>query len=252
MSYRFAPDIYDMLDTLSLSMKEELLEYLKADIAAAKAAPPKSYLEEQWAEIKRLIEKLKYEPYIDDQIEIEVIWDICEKMIKSGKLKAESWEIRRRVLKSIIGGEFYDYYGVYDPMRDLFNALILTSEERLQTADIIFEIGSGYMKRYGARLYKEGGDLEKYISFVEQTLKDKQEPYMEMINYYRKIDPDKAVETAELGLKKCKDDQTDIMIYLLQDARDNGDDDRYTRLLKSAKMRRAVNYNKVQQALERG
>ena len=46
--YRFAPNIYEMLDTLSLEMKEELLEYLKADIAAAKAAPKKSYLEEQW------------------------------------------------------------------------------------------------------------------------------------------------------------------------------------------------------------
>ena len=99
--YRFAPNIYEILDTLSLEMKEELLEYLKADIAAAKAAPKKSYLEEQWAEIKRLIEKLKYEPYIDDQFEIEEIWDICEEMIKSGKLKKESWQVRRRVLKSI-------------------------------------------------------------------------------------------------------------------------------------------------------
>ena len=108
------PDIYKMLDTLSLEMKEELLEYLKADIAAAKAAPQKTYLEEQWAEIKRLIDSLKYEPYIDDQFEIEEIWNICEEMIKSGKLKEEPWEIRRRVLKSIIGGEYYDDYGVID------------------------------------------------------------------------------------------------------------------------------------------
>ena len=69
--YRSAPDIYEMLDTLTVEMKEELVEYLKADIAAAKAAPKKSYLEEQWAEIKRLIEVLKYEPYIEDQTEIE-------------------------------------------------------------------------------------------------------------------------------------------------------------------------------------
>lgn len=54
--YHKRPDIYEMLDTLSLEMKEELLEFLKADIAAAKAAPKKSYIEEQWAEIKRLIE----------------------------------------------------------------------------------------------------------------------------------------------------------------------------------------------------
>ncbi|MBR2256470.1 MAG: hypothetical protein IJ899_03825 [Blautia sp.] len=52
MSYRTRPDIYEMLDTLTLEMKEELLEYLKVNIAAAKAAPKKTYLEEQWAEIK--------------------------------------------------------------------------------------------------------------------------------------------------------------------------------------------------------
>ena len=75
MSYPVRPDIYKMLDTLTLEMKEELLEYLKADIASIKAAPPKTYLEKQWAEIKRLIEDLKYEPYIDDQIQIEAIWD---------------------------------------------------------------------------------------------------------------------------------------------------------------------------------
>ena len=127
-----------MLDTLSLEMKEELLEYLKVDIAAAKAAPKKSYLEEQCAEIKRLMEKLKYEPYIDDQYEIEEIWDICEEMIKSGKLKKETWPMRRRVIKSIIDGEYYDYYGVYDPMKDLFNALMFTPEEKTEAPDMIF------------------------------------------------------------------------------------------------------------------
>ena len=84
-----SPEYNEMLDTLSLEMKEELVEYLKADIAAAKAAPKKSYLEEQWAEIMRLINVLDYEPYIDDQIEIEEIWNICEVMIKSGKLESE-------------------------------------------------------------------------------------------------------------------------------------------------------------------
>ena len=129
--YRSKPDIYEMLDTLSLEMKEELLEYLKADIAAAKAAPKGSYLEEQWTEIERLIENLRYEPYIDDQVEIDEIWDICDKMIKSGELKNESWKTRERVIKSIIEDEYYDYYGVSDPMKDLFKALMITQEEKL-------------------------------------------------------------------------------------------------------------------------
>ena len=118
--YRRRPDIYEMLDTLTLEMKEELLEYLMADIAAIKSAPPKSYLEEQWDEILRLIETLNYEPYIDDQVAISDIWNICAEMIKSGKLKNESWQLRLNVIQSIIYEEFYDHYGVYDPMKDLF------------------------------------------------------------------------------------------------------------------------------------
>ena len=247
--YRSAPDIYEMLDTLTVEMKEELVEYLKADIAAAKAAPKKSYLEEQWAEIKRLIEVLKYEPYIDDQTEIEEIWNICEDMIKNGKFKKEPWEIRRRVIKSIIGGEYYDYYGVCDPMEDLFNALMFTNEEKVEVADIIFEIGSEFMKADGARLYKECGRQDKYIAFVEQHLKDKEDAYMEVIDYYKDSNPGKAVEIAEIGLKKCKNRQTDIIIFLIKNAMENGDAEREAKLIKSAKMRRSVNYAKVQEAL---
>ena len=36
----------------------------------------------------------------------------------------------------------YDCYGVYDYMSELLKALIVTPEEKLQTADRIFEIGS--------------------------------------------------------------------------------------------------------------
>ena len=247
--YRFAPNIYKMLDTLSLEMKEELLEYLKADIAAAKAAPQKSYLEEQWAEIKRLIEKLKYEPYIDDQFEIGEIWNICEEMIRSGKLKKEPWQIRRHVIKSIISGEYYDEYGVYDPMKDLLNALMFTQEEKIEVADITFEIGSGYMQADGAKLYKECGQQEKYIAYVEAHLKNKEEPYLEVINYYKDKDPVKAVGIAELGLKKCNDSQTGIITFLIQSAGENGDMERAARLIKSAKKRRSVNFAEVKTAI---
>lgn len=247
--YRARPNIYKMLDTLSLGMKEELLKYLEADIAAAKAAPEKSYLEEQWDEIERQIETLKYEPYIDDQLEIDEIWNICEKIIKSGKLKKEPWQIRRRVIKSIIGGEYYDYYGVSDPMRELFQALMFTEEERLEAAGITYEIGSDYMKRDGAKIYRECGRQEKYIAFVEQHLADKEEPYMETIHYYADKDPGKAIEIAELGLKKCRDDQTDLILFLLRCAREDGDQDKEARLMKSAKARRAVKLSRVQETL---
>ena len=250
MSYPVRPDIYKMLDTLTLEMKEELLEYLKTDIASIKAAPPKTYLEKQWAEIKRLIEDLKYEPYIDDQIQIEAIWDICEELIKSGMLKQESWETRRMVLQDIIDAEYFDYYGVIDPMEDLFDALMLSKEEKLEVADIIFETCSDFMKEDAAKLYKENGRQKEYIDFQEQMLKDKQAPYIEVIDYYRDLNPEKAVEIAELGLRKCKDDKTRLMIFLIQKARESGDDQRFKKLLKSAKKRQAVNYTLVMQALD--
>ena len=247
--YRTRPDIYEMLDTLTLEMKEELLEYLKADIAAAKSAPKKSYLEEQWSEICRLLETLSYEPYIDDQFEISEIWDICEEMINSGNLQEESWTIRRKVIEDIIDGEYYDEYGVIDPMMDLFKALMFTKDERLEVADLIFATGSDYMKQDGAELYKECGQQEKYIAYTEHHLRDKEEPYMEVINYYNDKDPKRAVEIAELGLKKCRDDQTDLIIFLIQRAKEDGDKDKLLRLLKSAKLRRAVDLDRVQKAL---
>lgn len=72
---------------------------------------------------------------------------------------------------------------------------------------------------------------------------------MEVINYFKDRDTDKAIEIAELGMKKCKDDQTEIIIFLIQCARGKGDRDKETRLLKSAKARRAVELPRVLAAI---
>ena len=246
----YHPDIYEMLNTLTLSEKEKLVNHLKAEIDYEKSVPMGSYLEEQWKEIKRLIECLKYEPYIDDQIEIEMIYEICEDIIKSKKLKKESWKVRRRIIKSIIGGEYYDRYGVVDPMEDLFEALIFNEEERLEAADIIFDIGSDYMKADAVKIYKELGCIEKCIDYIENHLRDKKIPYLDVISYYKDKNRSKAVEIAELGLKKCKEDQTDIIIFLIRNAIENGDEESTARYLKSAKMRRNVDFSRVQDSLE--
>lgn len=58
--------------------------------------------------------------------------------------------------------------------------------------------------------------------------------------------PDKAVEIAELGLRKCKRDQTEILIYLLRHAQETGDEIKAAKLIKGAKLRKAVNFAKVQ------
>lgn len=90
------PDLYEFLDSMALSDKEALLEYLQAMIKAEKNAPLKSHLEEQWSEIRRLMKSLDFEPYIDDQIEIDEIWEICEELIKDGALKEEAWPLRKK------------------------------------------------------------------------------------------------------------------------------------------------------------
>ncbi|WP_302325963.1 hypothetical protein [Enterocloster lavalensis] len=59
-----------------------------------------------------------------------MIWETCENLIKSGELKNESWSLREQVLKEIILNEFFDYYGVYDTMNDLMEALCVTKEEK--------------------------------------------------------------------------------------------------------------------------
>ena len=149
------------------------------------------------------------------------------------------------MIKSIVSGEYYDEYGVCDPMKDLFEALIFTQEEKLEIADLIFESGSEFMKRDGAQLYKECGQTGKYYAFVEECLNDKEAPYMELIDYYMGVDPRKAVEIAEQGLKKCRDDQTDLIIFLLKVAVACGDKEWEAKLLKSARLRQKVNTSKV-------
>ncbi len=62
------------------------------------------------------------EPYIDDQFEIEEIWNIVEALIKRGGFEIEPWEEKERILKEIYDNDFYDFYdfyGVSDPMQDL-------------------------------------------------------------------------------------------------------------------------------------
>ncbi len=249
--YRSIINIYDLLDTLTLEMKEDLLEYLKADIAAEKAAPEKSYLEKQWAEIQRQIETLKYEPYIDDQVQIDEIYDICGKIMKSRKLKTEPWELRRQIIEDITENNYYDYFGVYDPMKELLQALILNDEEKAEAADILLEQGSEYMKEDGAKLYRELGRQDRYIAYLEQNLKDQAEPYAEVIDYYKDTQPDKAVKIAELAMKKCRDELTDVVIFLIDHAGKNHDTDAEARWIKSAKLRKSVNFKKVQETLKK-
>ena len=242
-------DLYDFLDSMSLEEKEVLLEDLKAMISVEKNSPPKSNLEEQWVEVKRQMKSLDLEPYIDDQVEIDCIYDICEELIKSGSLEKENWELRKKILAEIVRGEYFDYYGVYDPMKELFGALAVTDQEKLECADLIFSIGSDYMKQDAARLYLQYGRPEKYYDFVESHLGKSEAPYLELIAYYEGINLSKALSIAQLGWEKCKDSQTGIAIFLIKHYNKEKDTEMARKYMKSAKARRSINFEKVLEAV---
>ena len=240
------PNIYDMIESLSLEEKKYLVDHLLDSIRKTEEIVPSlTCLEEQWAEIRRLMKSLDYEPYIDDQVEIEEIWNICEDLIKSGKIAETSWDIRRSILQEIIQGEYFDEYGVIDPMKDLFFALCITKEERISSADMCFQYGSDYMKKDGARIYLKNGKPEKYYEYLERCLSKDGKLYAELVEYYKDKDYKKALEIAELAMKKCKENLTAIVIFLLQDAENKGDNAKFARLMKSAKLRYAINYSEV-------
>ena len=97
------PNIYDMIDSLTIEEKKYLVGYLlDSTRKTEEIVPSLTCLEEQWMKIRRLMKSLDYEPYIDDQVEIEEIWNICEDLIKSGKIEDTSWNIRRAILQEII------------------------------------------------------------------------------------------------------------------------------------------------------
>ena len=48
-----------------------------------------------------------------------------------------------------------------------------------------------------------------------------------------------------MAIQKCQKDQTAFFIFLLQDAKDRGDDAVYKKLMQSAHKRRAVNSDEV-------
>jgi hypothetical protein len=239
-------DIYDLIETLTVEERKDLIRYLEDSIREMEEkAPGLTYLEEQWQEIRRLLKELEYEPYIDDQWQIWEIWDICEELIKSGRIRESSWEIRKEILSEIIEGEFFDWYGVIDPMQDLFRASCLNGEEKISCADMVFREGSDYMKKEVAPWYLEGGRPDKYYTYLETFLGRESGPYEELIGYYWDKDREKAITLADTAMKKCRSGMTGIMVFLLRDAAEKGDTERYAKLTRSAKTRVSIDYAEV-------
>ncbi len=207
-----------------------------------------SVLAASWGQIGELLDALKYQPYIDDQWEVEEIWKICNALLMTNKLEQEDWVLRKNIFSDIILHNYYSKYGCYDPMFDLSNKLCVKADEFLAFADIMDN--SGYYKKEAAHLYHKYGRDDKYVSYLETHLEKESEIYVALINYYKEHDNfDRACRVAEQALEKCKDDLTEAFIYLLVDAEKREDKDKYKKLYSSAKRRRLADINRIDQAL---
>ena len=60
---------------------QSLIEYF-GKIGKKEKKPKESFLRGTWSQIKELIMELMNEPYIDDQFQIEEIWNIVEALIR--------------------------------------------------------------------------------------------------------------------------------------------------------------------------
>lgn len=201
-----------------------------------------------WKQIKELFRTLSYERYIDDQLEIDEVWKICRALIKRGRFEEDDWKLRKEILHDMISNEYYDCYGCYDPIKELAGKLYITDKETLEFADLMNE--REYCAREAADLYRQYGRTDKYVQYLETHLNKGSKEYVELIQCYCDAgNKAGAREIGELGLKQCKDDLTELFIYLLRDARECKDEGRYKKLYASAKRRRGANIVRVDEAL---
>lgn len=207
-----------------------------------------SVLETSWEQIGELFRALSYERYIDDQLEIDEVWEICGALVRRGGLEEEDWEIRKKVLRDMVFHEYYDCYGCYDPVKELAEKLYVTPEETLEFADMLNE--RGCYAREAADLYRQYGRTDKYVQYLETHLDKTSREYVELMQYHDN-DGNKAGarEVAKQGLEKCRDDLTELFIFLLQDAKSCGDEERYKKLYASAKRRKKADIGRINEKI---
>ena len=235
-----------------IDRKQELIAGIRSKcmLPEEKKADNVSVLAACWKQIKDQLTRLSYEPYIDDQLEIDEVWEICEALIKRGGLEQEDWQLRRRILKELVENDYYDYYSCYDPLHDLVEHFCTEPWEYLELADMMESCG--YEWRKAADLYLKYGREDKYVDILEVHLEKDSKTYVDLMNYYRKQKmEDEARHVAEQCLEKCKDELTDIFIFLLTDAERNGQAERFQKYYNSAKRRRSVDMGRLEEALRK-
>lgn len=257
-------EIYRLFGKLSADERKamigELEEMIKADEIRARLSSHKTrkrtHLEKAWDDIQENLSALEDYRYVSDQaLEISNIWDICEDLAEYQGMRNESWDLRKMIIEDLLINDLYADEKVDDPFGDLVAVLCVSNEEKLACADMIEQYYVDRAKSYAAKIYRDYGDQQKYYDYLEEQLKNKwlsgierAHHYQELINYYSDKDPAQAEEFATAALKKCHEDQTPFMFYLMKRAKETGDLKKYQRLDRSAKRRIDVDYQKLAQA----
>ena len=207
-----------------------------------------SVLAVAWKQICELIEQLLYESNLDNQWQVEEIKNMCSALIKRGRFDQEDWELRKKILKDIIGHEYYNRYSCSDSMLDLSEQLCFTAQEYLAFAEILDR--SDTYKKKAAQLYRQYGREDKYLFYLETHLDRESDTYIDLIKCYEQLGRlDEARQVGEQGLENCRDNLTDIFIFLLKDARRYGDKTRFRKFYSSAKRRRGADIVLIDKAL---
>lgn len=82
-----------------------------------------SELKKKWNLIQENVLSLSYEKYIDDQVEIDTIYDACYEMIRFLDKYDCEYADMKAILQDILVNEYYDRVGCYFPMEELSKVL---------------------------------------------------------------------------------------------------------------------------------
>ena len=84
------------------------------------------------------------------------------------------------------------------------------------------------------------GEEDKCAEYFENHLGKEEEPYAILVDYYSNQNHEKAVEIATLAIQKCQKDHTPFFIYLLQDAKDRGDEAAFKKLMQNGMKKKMI------------
>lgn len=235
------------------ALLEDILDNIDNDDNEYEKINKRPVLKVLWKRIQELIQWLSCEAYINDQVEIGEIRNLCDVLTKHCKEEDEPWKIRKLIMKDIIDQYAYARYACSDSMKSLLSVLCNTEEEYIEKADYMMEKGTSEDEREAADLYRKYGRDEEYLLYLNNNLiYSTGERYWELIQYYDTHDQkEKAIEIARTALCKCRDAKiTDIFIYLIKEACQAGDKVEAKKLHQRAKRRVNVRIADVDKALE--